>query len=138
MLPEYLLKNITALSDNKIVMAAKYNTDINLRIKNGPVIQNGGAMTIPVKIIKAVGGFAHYRCAIDTDLMDRAKMAGFGIEPIPQALYLRRVHPKALTRRADTGMGSDYRKKSWAEMTAARERGIIKIKPVTVKLEEVR
>ena len=137
MMPAYLSRNLAALTDKRIVMAAKYNTDVNLKIRNGPIVQNGGAMTIPHSIIEAVGGFRHYRCAIDTDLMDRAKMAGFEIYPIKEGLYYRRAHAKALTRAPKTGMGSDYRKKSWAAMTAKRTRGIIKIDPVVVGLREV-
>jgi glycosyltransferase involved in cell wall biosynthesis len=138
MMPAYLKRNLSVLKNNRIVMAAKYNTDVNLKIRNGPVVQNGGAMTIPHRVIEYLGGFQHYRCAIDTDLMDRAKMAGFVIYPIKEGLYYRRAHAKALTRRSDTGMGSAYRKKAWAEMTADRKRGIIKIDPVLVKLREVK
>lgn len=138
MMPAYLKRNLLELNDNRIVMGAKFNTDVNLKIRNGPVVQNGGAMTIPHNIIEAVGGFQHFRCAIDTDLMDRAKMAGFKIHPIKEALYYRRAHGKALTRATGTKMGSAYRKQSWSKMTADRKKGIIKIKPKLVNLTVIK
>jgi len=137
MMPAYLSRNLSVLKNNNIVMAAKYNVDVNLKIRNGPIVQNGGAMTIPHRVIEYLGGFAHYRCAIDTDLMDRAKMAGFKIFPIKEGLYYRRAHAKSLTRAPKTGMRSDYRKQSWAAMTAVRKLGVIKIKPALVALCEI-
>ena len=95
-------------------------------------------MTFTHDVIEAVGGFAPYRVAIDTDLMRRAEMAGYKITGVKNAVYYRRSHPKALTKDKKTGMKSPYRKKVWAEMTANRKRGIIKIKPQLVELKYVR
>lgn len=137
MMPEYLYYNLKDIYRLNFVMAAKYNTYPDLRIKGAPVIQNGGAMTFSDRVLRAVGGFPPYRCAGDTDLMRRAEMAGFKIHKIQKALYLRRAHPAMLTKAKPTGIGSDYRKKAWAEMTALRNKGVIRIEPKKVKLMEV-
>jgi GT2 family glycosyltransferase len=135
MLPLYVSETIKNIDKTGVVMCAKYNCDQNLRTKSGAVVENGGAMSFINRAWQAVGGFCNYRAAADTDFLRRLEMAGFKIYKIPQGLYYRRSHPNALTKRSDTGMGSEYRRKIWAEMCAARERGIIKITPVTVKLE---
>jgi len=137
MYPEYLRENVKKLDQAcAFVMAKKINCDYRLYPKSAPVIENGGAMTFDHTVLQAVGGFQPYHCAIDTDLMRRAEMAGFRIHVIDKPLYLRRSHPKALTKRKETGMGSTYRKQVWNEMTAQRKKGVIKIKPVVVPLEE--
>jgi GT2 family glycosyltransferase len=137
MLRDYLRLSIRELEIKKhFVMAKKINCDKNLNPKGKAVIENGGAMTFDHNVLQAVGGFQPYRCAIDTDFMRRAEMAGFRIHVIDKPLYLRRSHPKALTKRKETGMGSAYRKTVWNEMTAQRKKGVIKIKPVVVPLEE--
>ena len=138
MMPAYLKRNLEALENHKFVMAAKYNTRMNLIPRGEPVVENGGAMTFTHEVLEAVGGFPPYRCAGDTDLMRRAEMAGFTIHQMTgEALYYRRGHDKCLTKAISTRIGSDYRKKSWLKMTRDRERGIIKIKPEVVELGEV-
>jgi glycosyltransferase involved in cell wall biosynthesis len=139
MYPEYCRENAKATSiyfTMGIVMAKKINCDINLNPKGKAVIENGGAMTFTHLLLRHVGGFQPYRCAIDTDLMRRAEMAGFRIHVIDKPLYLRRSHPKALTKAKDTKIGSTYRKQVWNEMCNQRKKGVIKIKPVVVPLEE--
>lgn len=137
----YIKINIQEIeSGHNFVMPPKLNTDINLRPKTSkPVVENGGAMTFTHAVIDAVGGFPPYRCGGDTDLMRRAEMAGFTIHKMTgEALYYRRTHPKCLTKAPATRMGSAYRKQAWARMTADRKKGIIKIKPATVELTEVK
>jgi glycosyltransferase involved in cell wall biosynthesis len=141
MYPRYLKTQIEFLDRSQgarnIVMPAKINTDIHLHPKNGrPVVENGGAMTFTRRVIETIGGFQLYRCAIDTDFLRRVEMAGFRIHELKEALYYRRSHPKALTRTVGTGMKSAYRKRVWAEMTMMRKNGIIKIKPILVKLKK--
>ena len=137
MMSDYLRLNIRELEIKKhFVMTKKINCDINLNPKSKPVIENGGAMTFDNNVLQAVGGFQPFRCAIDTDLMRRAEMAGFRIHVIDKPLYLRRSHPKALTKAKDTKIGSAYRKTVWNEMCNQRKKGVVKIKPVVVPLEE--
>jgi len=117
-------------------MTAKINCDENLKPIQGARIEKGGAITFTHSVLQAIGGFYGVRCAADTDFMYRLQMAGYNIHEINEPLYYRRRHPNALTKKSDTGIGSAYRKKAWAEMTAKREQGIIKIKPTIVELKK--
>jgi len=137
MFPNYIKKSLIGLEKTGIVMVAKINCDIELNPKKKPKVENGGAMTFTDEVLKSVGGFKIYKCAADTDFMRRVEMAGYEITKIKEPLYYRRSHPKALTKQKETGMGSPYRKQSWAEMCKAREKGIYKIEPMTIKMEMV-
>lgn len=138
MMPAYLRRNIEAIeSGHRFVMFGKYNVKNDLKIRSKPCVQNGGAMTFTHDVLKSVGGFREFRCAIDTDLMDRAKMTGIKIAQFEEPLYYRRIHDKCLTRAKKTQIGSDYRKEVWAEMTKDRERGIICIQPMLTPLKKV-
>ncbi len=122
-----------------ILMTGKVNTDSRLVPRNGnAVVENGGAMVFDNSVLEKIGGFAPFRCAIDTDFMRRAEMAGIEVQQLKKAMYYRRSHGKALTKNPVTGMRSDFRKKQWAEMTSNRQKGIYKIEPVTVELKEIK
>lgn len=137
MLPDYLNHSLRYIDvGQNIVMTAKHNTDKNLNVIASARIENGGAMTFTHRALKSVGGFYRWRCAGDTDIMRRFEMAGFKIFNINEPLYYRRRHSESLTKKADTGMGSAYRKQAWSAMCAEREKGIIKIKPTIIKLEK--
>lgn len=137
MMPTYLNHSLCYITGGQdIVMTAKINTDARLKPIQGSRIENGGAMTFTHKALEAVGGFYRWRVAGDTDLMRRFEMAGFKIFNIREPLYYRRRHSESLTKKADTGMGSPYRKQAWQAMCAEREKGIIKIKPTIIKLEK--
>jgi len=141
MKPGYIAKSILALSaGHHAVMAAKIQCDDKMRPRPGNAarIESGGAITFTHHALQAVGGFYRHRCAGDTDFMHRLRMAGIAIHEITEPLYYRRRHNKSLTRSGITRYGGEYRKKVWAEMTAARERGIIKIVPTLVPLIEVK
>jgi GT2 family glycosyltransferase len=136
MLPEYCRKSITALESCGAVMPRKTIVNAGLEPMSGKaVIENGGAITFTHAALEKVGGFYRWKVAGDTDFMKRLGMAGVKIHVIPEALYLRRIHLSSLTRSCTTGIGSQYRRQAWREMTANRMKGIIKIKPTTVKLE---
>ena len=134
MFPEYLLKSLSLNSD--AVMTAKINCNENLKPIQRSRIESGGAITFSHKILESLGGFYGVRCAADTDFMYRLGMAGYSIFDINEPLYYRRRHSQSLTKKSDTGIGSPYRKKVWADMTAKREQGIIKIKPTIVELKK--
>ena len=134
MFPEYLLKSLSLNSD--AIMTAKINCDEKLKPIQGARIEYGGAITFTHSVLSDLGGFYGVRCAADTDFMYRLGMAGYSIFDINEPLYYRRRHSQSLTKKSDTGIGSAYRKKVWAEMTEKREQGVIKIKPTVVKLEK--
>lgn len=129
------LKQIDAGHDG--VITAKYQCDENLYPRSVR-LQNGGAMTFSHKVIEALGGYYHHRVACDTDFMFRMIDAGFSIKEISEPLYFRRTHRNQLTKNINTGYKSEYRKRVWSEMCFNRERKIIKINPVTVKMERVK
>jgi glycosyltransferase involved in cell wall biosynthesis len=136
MFPDYLKKTLE--TPYCAVMTAKINCDEKLKPIQGARIEYGGAITFTDSALKELGGFYGVRCAADSDFIDRLKMAGFQIKEIAEPLYYRRRHPESLTRKSDTGIGSEYRKKVWKMMTEKREQGVIKIKPTVIKLEEAK
>ena len=121
------------------VLLPKMQVDKNLKtIKEKPIVESGGAMAFTHEVLERLGGYYRYRCAGDTDFMKRMEMAGFLISEVyGPAFYLRRRHNKSLTKSGPTRYGSEYRKKSWAQMCKFRDQGIIKIKPTTVELERM-
>jgi glycosyltransferase involved in cell wall biosynthesis len=140
MLQGYIRYQINIINNvHQAVLLAKYQCDKNLNyINRKPIIETGGAMAFTHEIWEALGGYYGYRCAGDTDFMERLKMAGFKIYESLKGMYLRRRHPKSLTKSGVTRYGGAYRKKAWKEMCWNREQGIIKIKPTIVGLEEIR
>ena len=137
MMPDYLFRSLSVISAGAdAVIAAKLQSDSKLRpiISSKLCLQAGGAITFTKKALDMVGGFRSFRCAADTDFMYRLEMAGIKIQKITDPLYYRRCHPRQLTRKSDTAFGSLYRRKSWAQMTIDRGKGIIKIDPEIVKL----
>ena len=134
MFPEYLSKSLQG--NHYAIMTAKINCDEKLKPIQGARIEKGGAITFTHSVLSDLGGFYGVRCAADTDFMYLIGMAGYSIFDINEPLYYRRRHSQSLTKKSDTGIGSAYRKKVWAEMTEKREQGVIKIKPTVVKLEK--
>lgn len=134
----YMMKCIEKIeSGAEIVLPAKINTDSELNNISGMKVEQGGSMIFSQSVIDSLGGFAPHRVAGDTDFIERAKMAGFKIHKINEALYYRRKHNKSLTLSKSTGMKSEYRKKVWQQMTERREQGNKYYKPEIVELEKV-
>jgi glycosyltransferase involved in cell wall biosynthesis len=139
MMPDYIRQNVALIRMGAdAVMTGKLQCDAKLRPKPGQPakVESGGAITFTQKALDAVGGFYRHRCAGDTDFMMRLEMAGFPIKKSHAPSYYRRLHGASLTRSGLTVYGGEYRKQVWAEMTANRERGIIKMKPTIIKLEK--
>ena len=136
MKPDYMMETLEAIRQgHNAVIGAKLQCNHVMQPKSSrPVIESGGAMSFTHPVLEAVGGYYRHRCAGDTDLMQRIRLAGFEIYEIKKAIYLRRRHDKALTRSGLTRYGGTYRKAVWSEMCEARERGIVKIKPTIVPL----
>lgn len=134
MFPEYLSKSLQGNHD--AIMTAKINCNEKLKPIQRSRIESGGAITFSHKILELLGGFYGVRCAADTDFMYRCIDSGFEIHEIHEPLYYRRRHSQSLTKKSDTGIGSQYRKKVWQSMCEKREQGIIKIKPTVIELKK--
>ena len=135
---DYLFETIKKINAGaKYVLCAKIQCNETLHpINFNPIIEKGGAMSFTHEVLEKLGGYYRWRCAGDTDFMERAKLAGYKITEIKKPLYARRRHPESLTKGGLTRMGSPYRKKAWSNMTAEREKGVIKIKPTVIKLKK--
>lgn len=138
--PAYLFNTMFHITRQgaSAVMTAKINCNEKLKPIQGARIEYGGAITFTNDVLNSLGGFYGVRCAADSDFMARVKMAGYEIKEISEPLYYRRRHSESLTKKSDTGIGSQYRRKVWKDMCEKREQGIIKIKPTVIKLEEVK
>ena len=137
MKPGYIAETINAIeSGHDIIMLSKTNVDENL-VPINEKIEDGGAITFTDKSWQAVGGYQPYKVAGDSDIMRRFEIAGFTIHKIETPLYYRRRHLESLTKKSDTGIGSDYRKEVWQKMTELRASGIIKVEPETVELQKI-
>jgi len=134
--PDYLYKSLKYFNSYDCVMTGKYQTDHKLNIIKTSKPERGGAITFSHYALEQVGGFYGVRCAADTDFMLRLEMAGIKIHEINEPLYYRRRHNESLTKKADTGMGSPYRKQAWNELCNKRAKGIVKIQPTVIKLEK--
>jgi glycosyltransferase involved in cell wall biosynthesis len=135
MAPNYLslvLDKISRGSD--AVVTSKWQCDNNMTPINIRY-QHGGAITFTRRALEAVGGFKSYRCAADSDFMNRLEMAGYKIDKINAPLYYRRLHNKSLTKSPQTSYNSEYRKRAWSYMTVDRNNGVIQIIPEIHKLE---
>lgn len=137
--PDFLKECLKQIEKGEnIILPAKLQCNEKLEIKKDkPVIESGGAMVFTHAVVEKIGGFPPYRCAGDTDFMERAKMAGFKIHEIKTALYKRRLHDNNLTRSGETIQGGEYRKESWRKMCDDRNKGIIYIKPTTTELKTI-
>ena len=58
---------------------------------------------------RRLGSFQAWWCTGDSEFLCRARWAGIHRKTIPEHLYLRRIHPSALTQCADTGYRSGMR-----------------------------
>jgi glycosyltransferase involved in cell wall biosynthesis len=68
-----------------------------------------GAIFFKSKIIDITGGYQPWKCAADTELLQRiAKRVETRI--VNKVLFYRRMHSNSMTKRADTGRRSDLRK----------------------------
>lgn len=139
MLPGYMIETLEKIEQSAdAVLCGKYQCDANMqKIKETPIIESGGAMSFTNSVLDAVGGYYRWRCAGDTDFMERLKMAGYKITEIKNGLYKRRRHPGSLTKGGVTKFGGEYRRNAWADMCEKRSQGIIKIQPTTVELISV-
>lgn len=118
-----------------IVVPSKINTDETLSPQRYEKA-NGGAMMFTSEAFKLLGGFAPARIAADSDFVARAKMAKLSVSDLEEPLYYRRRHQASLTNARLTGIGSQLRKETWAELTGRRESGVYHCPLVTTDLQE--
>jgi glycosyltransferase involved in cell wall biosynthesis len=74
------------------------------------------------KALRDIGGnYRGYRVGYDTFLMNVLRILG-PIAYVPRSLYYARIRPTSLTRSAETGVGSTYRRQVWFELNALYQR----------------
>lgn len=56
-----------------------------------------------------LGAFRPWRCAADSDFLERVKHAGFNVSIVEEFLYYRRTHPNSLIAHPKTSFGSELR-----------------------------
>jgi len=73
-------------------------------------IGSHGVLFAPVSLIKGFGGFRSWRCAGDTELLDRIQRSGITLQGYP-GLFYRREHSNQITQSKKYGHNSVIRKK---------------------------
>ncbi len=56
-----------------------------------------------------LGAFRPWRCAADSDFLERVKYAGFNVGVVEEFLYYRRTHPNSLIAHPKTNFSSELR-----------------------------
>lgn len=113
--------------------------DINLN-PIGNIVRASGSAFFDSYALNALGGYQHYRVACDTDMYKRAINFGFIEEEVDEKpAYYYRQHPSSLMNTTETAKRSQLRVRSWKEMSASRNSGLIKIDyPMITDLTYVR
>src|SRR3989442_5392531 len=68
-----------------------------------------GQFAIRRVVWSQLGGVQPWQCLTDSEFLARARLSGFRVEEVNDYLYLRRIHPRSLTKAIDTGYGSSVR-----------------------------
>lgn len=124
-------------SGAEFVIGAKIQCSTDMKpLEEKPVCEYGGAFTFSQNVLNSLGGFHHFRCACDSDFMERARMAGYKVETIKDAIYYRRRHSRSITKSKDTRYRSKYRLEAWQAMSDLRKQNIIKVEPVKTSLKQ--
>lgn len=91
------------------------------------------------KTFDTLGGYKDFRCAGDTDFLERSKRFGYNItEPVGSAYFKRRVHDNSLTLNKETSLSSsNLRKQYHKQIEEDLKNGIITITPVTASYTEI-
>lgn len=133
MLPGYLARNIENLAEVEWSTTWSIFTDAELQptshilaaerldLDGGKCRTTAhGQFVIRRRVWEALGGFRPWRCAADTDLLQRAAAFGFAIGTVEEFLYYRRTHPGSLTADPATGHLSELRR-GYREFLLAHE-----------------
>lgn len=87
--------------------------------RDGP---SDGQFLMTASVWQRLGSFLPWWCHADTEFLTRAKWAGISRNVIPQHLYVRRVHPAALSQAQGTGYRSRIRDLYSYEVRQASQR----------------
>jgi hypothetical protein len=98
------------------------------------VVRYDGVLIAPVRLVKQLGGFMSWRCAGDTELLDRMKKSGINIHRYPE-LFFRRRHVNQVTKSAKYKYGSKEREKNITVIKSERPLVIVPEINSFVKLE---
>jgi glycosyltransferase involved in cell wall biosynthesis len=108
MRPELVNEVIYASSEADVVMMG-YNAFISEPMDARRFLEYAhGAIYYKKRIIEITGGYRPWRCAADTELLQRVSKR-VKITHVEKALFYRRLHDNSLTKRADTGRRSELR-----------------------------
>ena len=82
-----------------------------------------------------LGAFRPWRCAADSDFLERVKHAGFNVSVVEEFLYYRRTHPDSLIAHPKTNFSSELRtglEKVRADLVLEYQRSTtsLKVEPV--------
>lgn len=137
MRPEYLRTLLGCVGESGIAGAARWQVDaFGTPLNDRPSPFRGGVAVVSHSAWSRLGGYRAWRIAADNDLIVRARAMKIPVRTVTSALYDRRVHEDSLTRRPETGFGSQPRK----ELKRAAQQLIkggcdLCVAPVTVPLE---
>jgi len=71
-----------------------------------------GQILVRRTVFESLGGYREWRCAADSEFMDRAKRQGYFVGVArTKPIMKRRGHPRSLTQHPDTGRQSEMRSK---------------------------
>ena len=106
---------------------------------NSKLIRSEGVFAINKELLLNFNGFEPWVCAADTELSLRLVNKGIKFKFIDEILFYRRIHPKGLTSRKDTGGMSFLRSKYNDMILSKSDRGPLKYLHVSdfVELDKV-
>lgn len=105
-----------------------------LRVGKVGVVKSDGILVAPVDLIKEFGGFQAWRCAGDTEIIDRMKRAKVELHRYPP-LFNRRYHKDQITKSKEYGHGSEIREQYKKIIASKRP---LFVKPEINKFEIIR
>jgi len=125
-------------SGNIIVFGAddKMHPDMIEKIINTglvSVVRHDGVLVAPVSLIKDLGGFMPWRCAGDSEILDRIRKLGVNVHRHNE-LFFRRTHGKQVTQSNKYGYNSEIRSEYRKIINTDRP---LKITPEINKFEKI-
>jgi glycosyltransferase involved in cell wall biosynthesis len=110
------------------------------RYETPAVSYNDGVLFVKKEVMKKVGGFRDWRCAADSDMLFRIKLAVNESIRIAPQYFFRREHDKQLTKSSGTNFSSVLRK-SYVKIYESNKRSKnpdVYIEPVLNHIERVK
>jgi len=116
-------------------MTFKHGEDKNINIiSNRPP---EGVFYCNKKLLSKLVGFIPWRCAADTEFVNRFRNTGLKLKTIKKPLFYRRNHPNSLCNNINTDFKSKTRREYAKEIRVRRSSSITKIKLETISYKEV-